>query len=84
MKNVEYTIVDKHRVQCAPLVRESKYGREYHRLDAPFGYKKNVEPHGDCIIYSMPGYAGTDRYATVQRPVSDPLVAYRCFRLTAE
>jgi hypothetical protein len=81
-----YNIVDGRRVPIANSINETKYGREYSRLDAPHGYKKRVkfpdDSSEDCTVYVMQGYSGKERYATVSKPTSDPLVAYRCVRLT--
>jgi hypothetical protein len=74
-------------VPIAPHVSETKYGRTYNRLDAPFGYKQTVKSRDDrnqsAMIYVTKGIDGSvERYALVQRPTSDPLVAMRCFKLT--
>jgi hypothetical protein len=82
-----YNVVDGRRVPLAPHISETKYGRTYNRLDAPFGYKQAVKYRDDsnqsATIYVTKGIDGSvERYALVQRPTSDPLVAIRCFKLT--
>ena len=85
-EDLGYTIVDGRRVPIANHVAETKYGREYTRLDAPYGYKKRVKMKDDsvqeCTVFVTRGFAGKERFVTVARPTSDPLVAYRCVRLT--
>ena len=87
-RELDYTVIDGRRVPHAPTVRETKHGREYTRLDAPYGYKKRVKmPDGsseECTVTVVRGYSGKERYATVSRPTSDPLVAYRCVWLTRD
>ncbi len=90
--NTEYTVIDGHRVQVAGFVGEARYGRQVQRLDAPYGYKASVMTvtgkEEICTVYAMPSillnpgpkHKG-DRYACVKTPKSDPLVAYRCFRI---
>lgn len=83
----EYTIIDGRRVVIAKHITETKYGRTYDRLDAPHGYKQTVKTHDDsnqsAMIYVTKGHDGSvERYAMVQRPTTDPLVAMRCFKLT--
>lgn len=79
-------LVDGRRVQVAERIPESRYGKEYTRLDAPHGYKKRImTPWGAeemCMIYVVKDISGmVERYATIARPKSDPLVAFKCFRL---
>jgi hypothetical protein len=83
----EYTIIDGRRVVIAKHITETKYGRTYDRLDAPHGYKQTVKTHDDsnqsAMIYVTKGHDGSvERYAMVQRPTTDPLVAMQCFKLT--
>lgn len=84
--NEDTKIVDGRRVAVAKHVPEKRYGKEYIRLDAPYGYKKRVmTPRGAeevCTIYTTLHTSGmVERYATIAHPKSDPLVAFRCFRL---
>ena len=85
-EDLGYTIVDGRMVLIANHVAETKYGREYTRLDAPYGYKKRVRMKDgaveECTVFVTRGFFGKERFATVSRPASDPLVAYRCVRLT--
>lgn len=86
---VGYRIIDGKRVPLAQYVTEARYGREGTRLDASYGYKKRVVMHDGtkemCTVYVTRGLAvNKERYATVARPSSDPLVAFRCFRLTRD
>lgn len=86
---VGYRIIDGKRVHLPEYVTEARYGREGTRLDAPFGYKKKVEMHDGtrelCTVYVTRGLnVIKERYATVSRPSSDRLVAFRCFRLTQD
>jgi hypothetical protein len=83
----EYTIIDGRRVVIAKHITETKYGRTYDRLDAPYGYKRTVKTHDDssqsAMVYVTKGLDGSiERYAMVQRPTTDPLVAMQCFKLT--
>jgi hypothetical protein len=83
----EYTIIDGRRVVIAKHITETKYGRTYDRLDAPHGYKRTVKTHDgssqSAMVYATKGLDGsTERYALVQRPTTDPLVAMQCFKLT--
>lgn len=84
-----YRIIDGKRVPLAQYISEARYGKEGKRLDAPYGYKKRVEMHDGirevCTVYVTRGLGvNKERYATVARPSSDPLVAFRCFRLTRD
>jgi hypothetical protein len=83
----EYTIIDGRRVVIAKHITETKYGRTYDRLDAPYGYKRTVKTHDgssqSAMVYITKGLDGSvERYAMVQRPTTDPLVAMQCFKLT--
>ena len=83
----EYTIIDGRRVVIAKHITETKYGRTYDRLDAPHGYKRTVKTNDgssqSAMVYVTKGLDGsTERYALVQRPTTDPLVAMQCFKLT--
>ena len=84
---IGYRIIDGKRVPLAEYVTEARYGRESTRLDASYGYKKRVEMHDGtremCTVFVTRGLGvNKERYATVARPNSDRLVAFRCFRLT--
>lgn len=84
-----YRLIDGKRVPLAQYISEARYGREGKRLDASYGYKKRVRMHDGttdlCVVYATRGYeSNKERYATVSRPSSDRLVAFRCFRLTEE
>jgi hypothetical protein len=83
----EYTIIDGRRVPISRHITETKYGRTYNLLDAPYGYKQSVKTYDgsnqSAIIYMAKGIDGSvERYALVQRPTTDPLVATKCFKLT--
>lgn len=84
-----YRLIDGKRVPLAQYISEVRYGREGKRLDASYGYKKRVEMNDGtkdlCVVYVTRGYESSkERYATISRPSSDPLVAFRCFRLTQD
>lgn len=86
---IGYRIVDGRRVPLARYMTEARYGREGTRLDASYGYKKQVTMYDGtretCTVYVTRGLGSNkERYATVARPSSDPLVAFRCFRLTQD
>lgn len=85
---LQYRIIDGKRVPVAKLIEETRYGRVFNRLDAPYGYKKSVvrdDAKEVCTVFVVQGASGSkERYATVSRPASDPLVAFRCFRLTRD
>lgn len=79
-------LMDGRRVQIAERIPEKRYDKEYTRLDAPYGYKKRLmTPWGaeeTCMVYVVKDISGmVERYATVARPASDPLVTFKCFRL---
>lgn len=81
-----YTIIDGQRVKVPELINEIKYGRQYTRLDAPYGYRSTKMTHDghmeECVVYTMPGVVEyQEQYACMTTPKSDPLVAYRCFRV---
>lgn len=85
---LEYRVIDGKRVPVARHIEETRYGRKYNRLDAPYGYKKSImrdKVKELCTVFVMQGASNAkERYATVSRPASDPLVAFRCFRLTRD
>lgn len=85
---LQYRVIDGKRVPIAKKITETRYGRTFDRLDAPYGYKKSVvrdKVKEGCTVFVVQGASGAkERYATVSRPASDPLVAFRCFRLTRD
>ena len=76
-----YRVVDGKRIPIPDRIGDVNEGRKPTRLDASYGYRQVINGE-NCQIHVVRGRFDIERYVSIAKPPSDPLVAYRCFRLT--